>query len=132
MSGYHIVDFQLLSTAEQLFKFEVAVTIYARIWSKAVFISIDERLNDALLEIVAEIEHKVRHSQLIGYVFGVLHVLQRAAGMLPRHAHVLVLKQLHRGAYAVKAALLHKACGNAGVHTAAHGNKRFHRIILSA
>ena len=61
---------------------------------------------------------------------GILHIVQRAAGVLPGQARILVLEQLHGNTHTGVSLFFHQASGDAGIHAAAHGNYCFHPGFL--
>ena len=85
----------------------------------------DKAVYDVRFKFIGEIEHIVRHIQLMRHISGILHIIEGTAGMLSRHADFIVGKQLHGDAYTVKTVLFHQICRYGRVHTSAHGNNCF-------
>ena len=131
MTGNDAVALQHLGAQEQLVKLHIAVAVNAGIGSDSALIAADKFIYDPFSEIFLEIENIVRHTEPPRYAAGVLHIVQRAAGMTFLYACVLVIVKLHCAADALIALLLSKQSGYAGIHSAAHGNQCFFHYSIS-
>ena len=111
-------------------EFQVPVAVQAWVRRRPALIGRGKARHDLLAERILVIKDIVRHAQRIGHAAGILHIVERAAGVAARHAGVLVFIQLHGHAHAVVTCLLHQVCRHARIHAAAHGDHRLRAAVV--
>ncbi len=106
MAGGHIVPVPLPGPLEQGAEFQVLVAVDTGVGGLPPLIGAGEAVHDLGAEGAGEVEHIVGEAQLPGHRPGVLGVVQGAAGALPLHPRVAVVKELHGDADQVVTGLL--------------------------
>ena len=109
---------------------QIPVAVQAGVRRRPVLIGRGKARHDLLTKRILIIKDIVRHAQRIGHAAGILHIVERAAGVAARHAGVLIFIQLHGHAHAVVTRLLHQVCRHARIHAAAHGDHRLRAAAL--
>jgi hypothetical protein len=79
VAGNDIVKIKLPGPAEEAFKFDITVTVYAGIRGEAVFVGPYKTAYDLLFEFGRKVKHIVGHAYAGSYVPGVPHIAQGAA-----------------------------------------------------
>ena len=115
---------------KKLFKFHISVAVDARIWGNSSHVTVHKLVYYLPFEIIRKIKNVIRNAQFVGYAFSILHIVQRAAGVGAWYPCIFIVIELHGAADAVKAPILYKLSGDAGINAAAHCNKCFHFFTL--
>ena len=126
VAGYHAAAAQLPRPLEQLAEFQIAVAVDAGVGGAAGIIGVHKFIDDVGVEFLGEIEYIVGNAHPPGHAAGVLHIVQRAAGLGPVGGLHLPGVQPHGGADALEARLLHQQRGHRAVHAAAHSDQSLH------
>ena len=132
MSRDDFIAAQLLRPAQQRFKLHAPVALNARVRRAPTAVVRGKRQHDALAEALGKVKNIVRHPQPVGDGAGVLHIVERAAGVSFAQTGVLVRIELHRAADALIPLALRKVRRDGRIDAAAHGNQRFHGFLSSA
>ena len=132
MSRDDFIAAQLLRPAQQRFKLHAPVALDAGVRRAPTAVVGGKRQHDALSKAIGKVKNIVRHPQPVGDGAGVLHIVERAAGVSFAHTGVLVRIELHRAADALIPLALRKVRRDGRIDAAAHGNQRFHGFLSSA
>ena len=111
-------------------EFQVPVAVQTGVRRRPALIGRGKARHDLLAERILIVKDIVRHAQRVGHAAGILHIVERTAGVAARHAGILVFIQLHGHAHAVVTRLLHQVRRHARIHTAAHGDHRLRAAAL--
>ena len=126
MAGDEHVAVELCRAIEQRSEPHFAIAFDARIRRESVEVTLCERVDDRLGELVHVVEHVVRDVELSGHPPGIFGVRQCAATRY-RHGPVLTLPLLEGHADHVVTLLEHQRCGDRAVDAPRHRNECLHR-----
>ena len=83
---------QLPSPLKEAFKFQIAVTVDTGVRGRSALICGSESVDHLNLEVSGKVEHIVRDAQASGHASGILHIVQRTAGLCSADSNILGLK----------------------------------------
>ena len=106
--------------AEQRPELDVGVAVDARARRPAVEIRVEERLEDAGVELALEVHHVERDAELGGDAAGVIRGVERAAALLELRVRVGDVVEAHPDADDLVALLVEERRGDRRVHATRH------------
>ena len=119
------VKVKLFCTANELFKFDKAVAVNARIRCCTVFIGSDKAVDYIFLKAVLEVIDIVGNAELEANSPCIINVIKRTTGFFSLFTDIFVIKELEGNARCVISHILGKKCGNRAVNSSAHCNQCF-------
>ena len=132
VAGDDLFAAELLGAAEERIELHAPVALDAGVRRAGAAVSLAERQHDLLAEALGKIENAVAHPQPVGHGAGVLHIVERAAGVLLGYPGIGVCIELHGAADALVPLALREIRRDGGIDAAAHGNERLHALFSEA